>query len=188
MLKIEYVCKSFDGKKVLDGVCLDVKKGETVCIMAPSGAGKTTLANIIMGLLKPDSGRVVTAPNTVFSCAFQQDRLLPQLDSVQNIRFVNQSLTDGEIMSALKAVDMSDDAKRPCAVLSGGQKRRIAIVRAMLAKSDIVMIDEPFKGLDDAVKTKAAEFIKTRQSSRALLCITHDAEDAKTLGARIFTL
>ena len=188
MLKLEYICKSFDGICVLDNVCLEADCGETVCIMAPSGAGKTTLANIILGLLKPDSGRVLYPDGTVFSCVFQQDRLLAQLDSIQKIRCANQSRAHDEILAALKQLDMYDDAKKPCGVLSGGQKRRVALARAMLAKSDIIIIDEPFKGLDDAVRIKAVEFIKSHQQSRILLCITHDETDAKSLSASVFQL
>lgn len=183
------VGKSFGGTRVLGGVNCQFTQGERVCLMAPSGAGKTTLINILLGLLQPDEGSVVCDKNERFACAFQEDRLAQQLDARANVRLACGAVEEQALRGAYAALGLSgEDLEKPCALLSGGQQRRVALCRAMLADADAVLLDEPFKGLDDVARAKAAQFIKDRQMGKTILCVTHDAGDAQALDAHIWRL
>lgn len=189
MITLNEVSKRYGEQAVLRGVSAVFTQGETVCIMGVSGAGKTTLCRLIMGLESPDSGQVLGAENMRFACAFQEDRLCPQLTAPANVRFACGQIDNARLQAAFAAVGLTaEDCEKPVQELSGGQSRRVALVRAMLANADAVLLDEPFKGLDAAARAQAAQFIKAQQNNRLLLCVTHDAEDATALSARIFTL
>lgn len=189
MITCTNLSKSFDGKCVLDRVSAKFANGEMVCIMAPSGAGKTTLINILLRTLPPDAGSVNCDKNERFACAFQEDRLAPQLDARANVRLACGKVDEAELRAAYAALGLSgEEMEKPCAVLSGGQQRRVALCRAMLAKADAVLLDEPFKGLDDVARANAAAFIKQKQNGKTILCVTHDASDAEALNARIWNL
>lgn len=186
MIELCGVTKRFGQQTVLHGLDAVFADGESVCVMGPSGAGKTTLANLLLGLLAPDAGTVRTH-GARFSCAFQEERLLPQLSAEANVRFACGRAA--EARQALGAVGLAgEDLAKPAAQLSGGQQRRVSLVRALLAASDCVILDEPFKGLDDAARAQAAAFVKAHKGDRTLLCITHDAHDAAALDARVFLL
>ena len=186
MIALRDVSKSFAGVRVLSHVSVSFAQGSAVCVMAPSGAGKTTLANVLLGLVKPDSGTVETG-GARFSCAFQEERLAPQLSAAANVRLACGRGVQAQ--EALAAVGLSaQDAQKPAAQLSGRQQRRVSLVRALLAASDCVVLDEPFKGLDEEAKRRAVAFVRAQQGARTLLCITHDEADAALLGAEVFRL
>ncbi|MEG1322152.1 MAG: ATP-binding cassette domain-containing protein [Ruthenibacterium sp.] len=188
-LVLSNLTKNFGDVPVLSHVSATFSAGETVCIMAPSGAGKTTLIHLLLGLLKPDDGTIDGRQNARFSCAFQEDRLILQLSAVQNLKFACGALSDNVLSGAFAALGLfGETLTKPVALLSGGEQRRIALLRAMLAPADIVLLDEPFKGLDDAHRAAAAAFVTAQKHGRTVLCITHDDTDAAALGARIWKL
>ncbi|MEG2673327.1 MAG: ATP-binding cassette domain-containing protein, partial [Ruthenibacterium sp.] len=150
-LILHHLTKCFGDVPVLSDVNVSFADGDVVCVMAPSGAGKTTLVNLLLGLLKPDSGTIDGAEHTRFACAFQEDRLIAQLTATQNLKFACGALSDSVLTDAFSAVGLAGETlTKPVALLSGGEQRRIALLRAMLAPADFVLLDEPFKGLDDA--------------------------------------
>ena len=154
--------KSYGDSLVLDHVSLDLESGCPCCLMAPSGAGKTTLFRILMGLETADSGTIEGLEGRSFSAVFQEDRLLEGYTALQNIRFVT-------------------GRRYPAHELT-------AILRAILAPADIVLMDEPFTGLDPDTKRQAARIINEYTAGKLLLFSTHSKEDAALLGAEILRL
>lgn len=182
----EHLWKSYDGVEVLRDVSLTVTEGEPVCLMAPSGTGKTTLLRLLMGLERPDRGRVVTPPGLRWAAVFQEDRLLEHLDALGNLRFALGPGLEWEKAAALLAElglgDVGDKAVRD---YSGGMKRRLALARALLAPADALALDEPFAGLDGESRERCLEAIRRLTAERVLLLASHDGADAPALGARV---
>ena len=182
---IRSLSKAFDGKPALQGFSATLPAGQVSCIMAPSGGGKTTLLRILLGLEAADSGEICGLAGLRLSAVFQEDRLLENLSPVANIRLVNPRRPRGEVLAALAAVRLSGCADQPARELSGGMRRRVAILRALLAEWDVLLLDEPFKGLDGAARDRTAQYLLRHRNGAAVLCVTHDRADAAALGAEI---
>ena len=181
-MKIENLCKSFDGKVVLDHVSLTLESGGTACLMAPSGRGKTTLLRCIAGLEAPDSGQITDLPERI-SYVFQEDRLCDGFSAVDNIRLVTgKALGEGEIRRHLEELGLAGSLDQPVRELSGGMRRRVVISRAVCFGAGLLLLDEPFKGLDDEARQQTADYILRHRGAAAILCVTHDREDAAALG------
>lgn len=181
-MKIQHLCKSFDGKIVLDHVSLTLESGGTACLMAPSGRGKTTLLRCIAGLEAPDSGQITDLPERI-AYVFQEDRLCDGFSAVDNIRLVTgKALGEGEIRRHLEELGLAGSLDQPVRELSGGMRRRVVISRAVCFGADLLLLDEPFKGLDDEARQQTADYILRHRGAAAILCVTHDREDAAALG------
>lgn len=181
-MKIQHLCKSFDGKVVLDHVSLTLESGGTACLMAPSGRGKTTLLRCIAGLEAPDSGQITNLPERI-AYVFQEDRLCDGFSAVDNIRLVTgKALGEGEIRRHLEELGLAGSLDQPVRELSGGMRRRVVISRAVCFGADLLLLDEPFKGLDDEARQQTADYILRHRGAAAILCVTHDREDAAALG------
>ena len=181
-MKIQHLCKSFDGKMVLDHVSLTLESGGTACLMAPSGRGKTTLLRCIAGLETPDSGQITDLPERI-AYVFQEDRLCDGFSAVDNIRLVTgKALGEGEIRRHLEELGLAGSLDQPVRELSGGMRRRVVISRAVCFGADLLLLDEPFKGLDDDARQQTADYILRHRGAAAILCVTHDREDAAALG------
>ena len=181
-MKIQHLCKSFDGKMVLDHVSLTLESGGTACLMAPSGRGKTTLLRCIAGLETPDSGQITDLPERI-AYVFQEDRLCDGFSAVDNIRLVTgKALGEGEIRRHLEELGLAGSLDQPVRELSGGMRRRVVISRAVCFGADLLLLDEPFKGLDDEARQQTANYILRHRGAAAILCVTHDREDAAALG------
>ena len=186
MPKLHNVSKSFDGKAALSSFSLSLENGERVCLMGPSGCGKTTVINLLLGLVSPDEGTVENPLKS--SAVFQEDRLCEDFSALSNVRMVMPE-ADGERARALLCeAGLCDDVLRPVRELSGGMKRRVAICRALAAPHDILLLDEPFSGLDQDRKAEIAELINRCEEGKTVLLVTHDREDAELLSARVITL
>lgn len=187
-LLVEGLCKSYDGISVLENVTFSAEAGVT-CIMAPSGAGKTTLLRILLGLEHSDSGTVTGLADAQVSAVFQEDRLLEQLDARGNLRFVLGKQYDEQTASGLLAeLGLADVGGKPVREYSGGMKRRLALARALLVPFDLLILDEPFTGLDVENRRRAAACVQSRSAGKIVLLVTHEKEDAAGLDARIITL
>lgn len=181
-MKIQHLCKSFDGKMVLDHVSLTLESGGTACLMAPSGRGKTTLLRCIARLEAPDSGQITDLPERI-AYVFQEDRLCDGFSAVDNIRLVTgKALGEGEIRRHLEELGLAGSLDQPVRELSGGMRRRVVISRAVCFGADLLLLDEPFKGLDDEARQQTADYILRHRGAAAILCVTHDREDAAALG------
>lgn len=199
-ISIQNISKSYDEKTVLQNFSLELRDGGIYCLMGPSGVGKTTLLRILMGLEQADCGdRTFDAEENArsekiessiqglqISTVFQENRLLDFADAVKNIRFVDgkQGLLfqPEEILEHL--LDRND-WHRPVRELSGGMQRRVAIGRALAARSDLLLMDEPFTGLDEGTKERVIQTVLKYRGGRTLLVVTHQEEDARLLGAEI---
>lgn len=202
---LKNICKSYNEQKVIDEFSYTFERGGHYCLMAPSGAGKTTLLKLISGIARPDSGIIEGRPEHV-GMVFQEDRLCERYNVITNIMLttaggkildtgvptvVSASRTSGtgKSVAGKKADDIMKIRKealcllpesclnKPVNELSGGMKRRCVILRAMLSGSEIVIMDEPFNGLDEENRRKAALYILERLNGRMLIITTHRDED-----------
>lgn len=189
-IKVEHVTKRFREVTVLDDFSAVFAGGQTTCIMGPSGYGKTTLLRILMGLERADAGTITGLTGCKISAVFQEDRLCENLTAVTNIRIVcPKSMPHGVIEQALHAVGLEQDVwYQPVRELSGGMKRRVAIVRGVLAPSDVILMDEPFRGLDEETRAQTIEFVKAHTGGKTLLVVTHAPEEPELLGGKIVTM
>lgn len=179
MIKITDIKKAFDSAQVLVGVSHVFPDAVTTAISGPSGKGKTTLINIILGLMKPDSGTVEIPSGSRVACVFQEDRLIEHMTAVQNLQLTSPK--DADVCSALRALGLDPENTEKVAKYSGGMRRRVAIARAVLAKPDILILDEPFKGLDEDMRKKAAEFILENCPDACRILVTHDPDELELM-------
>ena len=182
MLTIDHLTKQFGEKTLFRDLCLTVD-GPAV-LWAPSGWGKTTLLRILMGLDTPTAGRVRGVGRA--AAVFQEDRLCPQLTALQNVTLVlpgSEKQYKEQIGADFQQLGMDAAALAlPAARLSGGQKRRTALLRALWAPSDTLLLDEPFTGMDPDTLAAAAALLRTRCGTEPVLLATHDREAIRLLG------
>ena len=177
------ISKAYGGNRVLEHISLTFPQGSRTCIMAPSGRGKTTLLRIILGLTRPDSG-IVTGRPMKTAAVFQEDRLCENLTVGGNLRMVcGKSKKGPEIRALLAALGIGETLDLPASQLSGGMARRAALARALLADPELLILDEPFTGLDAAAREQSAAAIRQYASKATLLLVTHSKEDAALIGA-----
>ena len=184
---IKDLCKSYGENKVLENLNAVIEKGRITCLMGPSGEGKTTLLNILMGLEKADSGIIENLPQNK-SAVFQEDRLCESFSAFTNVKIVSDRLADETILAHLKQVGLGEAVNQKVSTLSGGQKRRVALVRAILAEKDVLFLDEPFKGLDEDTKKIVTDYLLNNTADTAVIMVTHDTDEAESLGAKVLNL
>ena len=193
---IQGLSKAFDGKQVLRDFSAVLPAGQVTGLMAPSGAGKTALLRILMGLETPDCGTITGLQGLRLSAVFQEDRLCPQLTPEENVALVlpaeqykAKTQYKEQIRKDLIQLGLDDEALAlPARKLSGGQKRRTALLRALWAESDTLLLDEPFTGMDPAAMKKAAAMLKARCGAKPALLATHDQAAIRELGWRVIEL
>ena len=185
MLKLENVTFSYQDRLILDNFSLEVKGGECVCLKGDSGCGKTTVARLLLDLEKAAEGTVL-APQKI-SCVFQEDRLLPNLSLQKNLFLVLPKERQAFALELAETLGLKDSLHLKANELSGGMKRRAAIIKAIAYGGDALILDEAFNGLDTQNKTKIADIIKREfvSKNKPVLMITHIQEDAKLLDAKI---
>ena len=187
-IRVNGLLKSFDGKRVLDGFSAEFPDGGITCIMGESGCGKTTLLNVLMGFIQPDGGDLSGVPARI-SAVFQEDRLCEDFSAVSNIRLVTGAeRSRGDIEALLRRLGLGESMHRPVREFSGGMKRRVALARALLYDSGLLILDEAFKGLDDASKDIALECVREYAAGRTVIAVTHDAEEARALGGKLIKM
>lgn len=179
-ISIEHLSKSFGEETVLNDLSLTLSSGCAYGLMAPSGAGKTTFFRILMGLETPDSGAIRGLAGLRISAVFQEDRLLEQETALQNLRFVTgRSYSVQELYGLLLRLLPADSLDKPVREFSGGMKRRTSILRALLAPSDLILMDEPFTGLDRVTRETAIALIKEYTKKKIFLFSTHSEEEIR---------
>ena len=185
-LILQKLSKSYHGQVVFSDLSLALSPGNAYCLMAPSGTGKTTLFRILMGLETPDSGTIDGLKNLKISAVFQEDRLLEGYDVLTNLRFVcRQRLSDAELSAYAATLLPQNALSQPVCEFSGGMKRRLSLLRALLVPFDLLILDEPFNGLDSENRKKAAALVRNRAQDKILLFAAHTQEDAALLDAEI---
>lgn len=156
--------------------------------MGPSGCGKTTLLNILLGLERTDRGTITGLPGRM-SAVFQEERLCEDFSAVTNVRLVTgKSVSDEEIARCLSSLGLSGSTHVPVRELSGGMKRRVAIARAVLAEGELLILDEPFKGLDEATRETVAAEMRRRTIGKTVVMVTHDPAEAMMMEAEVIEM
>lgn len=168
-IRVRGLCKAYGETRVFQNFSAVYEKGRIYYLRQPSGSGKTTLLSILAGIEKADGGSV-RVPERV-SMLFQEDRLCEEYDAVKNVELVcgNRKQASEALLKLLEP----ESLEKPCSSLSGGMKRRVALVRAMEAEADFVLLDEPFVGMDRENRRMAEQYIQERQQGRTILIATH---------------
>jgi len=156
--------------------------------MGPSGKGKTTLVRIIAGLSSPCSGTVEFSSKPMFSVVFQEDRLFNDFSAIENVSLIFDKKTSKKEAKARASELLSEllispeEQNKAVKDFSGGMKRRVALARALAAEHDILILDEPYKGLDEKSRAVCAEVIKKYSEDKLVLMVTHDKTEAQLTG------
>lgn len=185
---IEGLTKGFGAVVALPPTTAKFPAGEVTCILGPSGCGKTTLLRLLMGLEAPSGGRFSGMPDRV-SVVFQEDRLLPEFSSVGNIQaVVGKQVSEQATLEMLGALGLAGWERTSVQALSGGMRRRVAIARALLLPAEVILMDEPFKGLDEETKERVMTLVQERTQGKTLLLVTHDEREAHFFGENLLRM
>lgn len=204
-LVVSDVTVSFGGRRVLDGVHLEVDAGEIVALLGPSGAGKSTLLRVIAGLLVPDTGRVVIGEDDVtrwpthrrgVGLMFQDEQLFPHRDVAGNIGFglqvqrLDRATIDARVEGLLDLVDLRGFGPRRVTDLSGGEAKRVALARALAPRPRVLLLDEPLTGLDAALHARLVADLREILRAAGTTCVhvTHDGAEATAIADRVLEL
>lgn len=195
MIKLVNAGKKFDDLVLLKDFNISFEKNKITCLFGPSGVGKTTIANIVAGIVPLDEGLVEGVDNSLFSYVFQEPRLLKWYNVYENMDFVLKDVYKDEkrvkiIDTYLEMVELSQYKNYKIDALSGGMAQRVSLARAFAYPSNILIMDEPFKGFDFKLKNEMISLFKRmwEKSQRTVIFITHDVEEAIDLSHMIYTL
>ncbi len=178
-MSIEFinVTKKFDDKEVLKNFNYIFEDGKTSFIMGESGIGKSTLVRIMLGLEKDYSGQVKGLEGRKISAVFQDDSLCKNLSVFLNIRLVSDTVNKESIIENLSKLGLEDIVDKRVRELSGGMKRRVAILRALSTEFDTLIMDEPFKGLDLENKEKVMKMVIEKANGKTLIIVSHNEDE-----------
>lgn len=178
------VRKTFDGKQVFSDFSYTLSLQGITALMGPSGCGKTTLLRLLCGLESPDSGTISGVPET-YTFLFQENRLLPWASALENVALVSDIETAKNI---LRKVGLAQELQTLPSSLSGGMQRRVALARALAHKSPVLLLDEPFKGLDADLCREMIALLRQEAEKRPILLVTHSLQEAELAGATVINL
>lgn len=181
LVTFDAVSKTFGEKLVLDCFSYAFCRDTVTFIEGPSGAGKTTLLRLACGLEKPDSGTIKRVDGLRFSFAFQEDRLCENLSASANVRLACADAKSSVPEELLARFGLSDSRATAVRKLSGGERRRVALARALAAGSVVLLLDEPLTGLDDEAKACAIGVIEEHLAGKAVLWVTHDRDEKRLI-------
>lgn len=184
MVEIKNLFVSYGENVILKGVDLSVLDGEIVCVTGASGAGKTTLLNAISGLV--DYSGEIKGANSV-SYVFQTPRLIGDLTAFKNVKLVANNKSDWEIYDALTLAEIGHKANEKAKHLSGGEKQRLQISRAVLHDAPVFLFDEPFSSLDFLIKKDLLKIVKklAKNNNKSVIFVTHDIAEAAILSDKL---
>lgn len=194
-IEIENLTKSYGDRGIFRDYNLTIKEHGILVIMGSSGAGKTTLLHLMAGLEHPDVGTITGIPEKI-GMVFQEDRLCEEFSAVENVRLVLSRVLGGEkgkteqkIRDHLMKVGIPEEnMERPVSEYSGGMKRRVALVRAMMADAELLLLDEPCTGLDEDTKKQVMKYILEQRRNRTMVVVTHSEEEAGGYGGELLLL
>ena len=201
-LEVQNVSKSFDGKPVLQDISMELNRGELVCLLGVSGGGKTTLFNVISGLLRPDHGRVlldgkdITNQPGQISYMLQKDLLLPYRTIEDNVALplllkgMKKKEAREQVSPMFAQFGLEGTQKQYPAQLSGGMRQRAALLRTYMFSQDVALLDEPFSALDTLTKSSIHKWYLDvmERIQLSTLFITHDIDEAILLSDRIYLM
>lgn len=176
-MKINNLTKKFNDKVVINNLSHQFIDNKFNFIIGESGKGKTTLFNMILSIDNDYSGEIVDNPIKK-SIVFQDYRLLEDFKAITNIKLINNTLTNSDIENELSELLLNkNDCYKQVKEYSGGMKARLSIARALNYESDMVLMDEPLKALDEATKDKTIEYIIKKSKNKTVIIITHDLDE-----------
>lgn len=191
-IRIRNLSKAYGSHVVFHDFSLDIPMGNTTCLMAPSGAGKTTLLRILMGLEEADQGTVTGMEHRKISAVFQEPRLCENLSAFANIRMVREKKMwrrnrEGweEISRAMEELGLGGCERQPVREMSGGMRQRVALLRALYARWDVLFLDEPFQGLDQESRERTIAYAREKCLGKTVVLVTHSREEAEQMGASV---
>ena len=174
MIILDSVSKSFDGKLVISNFSYTFEDDKMYALIGESGSGKTTLLNIICSIYTPDEGILKINKQTSFSCVFQEDRLFEHLSAIDNVKVATKIKDKSFIESELSKLLPFDELNKPVSELSGGMRRRVCIVRALLNPGNVIILDEPFSVLYENNINIAFSYIQEKRGNRCLIMTSHN--------------
>ncbi len=186
-LILEHIHKRYGEKVVLRDFSTRFPAGTCTCIMGPSGCGKTTLLRLILGLEEADGG-TISGRRFPMSAVFQENRLVEDFSDLSNVSAVCARGSRQEAARQLSALGLAGSLHAPVRTLSGGMKRRVAIARAVLAPGELLILDEPFTGLDRDTKAVVLDYLKAHIQGRTLLLVTHDPAERDALANQVLEM
>ena len=186
-MNLQSVSFTFEKKQVLREFSLELPEKGVVVLMGRSGCGKTTLLRLIAGLEQPEAGRILN-PAHKPAFLFQEDRLLPQLSVYQNLMLIRPKEGAQEVNLRLQQMGLSEEAESYPDQLSGGMKRRVALARALCYNGDVLILDEPLKGLSPEHRRQLWPMLMAEGKKRLVLWVSHDTEEAATVADRVVHL
>lgn len=178
MLEFKNVYKAFE-KPVIEKLSFKLREGEKLAVLGESGIGKTTVINLILGIIRPDKGEIIRDFKKV-STVFQENRLIEEISALKNLKLVTKK-PDNELRSLLSdlKIENPDEAVKN---LSGGMKRRVAIARALAYGAGLYLFDEPIQGLDDETKKIVIDKILEVTNGKSLILVTHNRDEVNDFG------
>lgn len=187
MLNMKNISHRYESQQVLRSKNMTLMPGQRLALMGPSGCGKTTLLRIAMGLLKPTEGTVENRFKKT-AVVFQEPRLLPWRTAAENVNLVlgDSAGTMPRAVECLEKLGLADAAQKYPRELSGGMQQRVALARAMAIDGDLLVLDEPFKAMDEALRKQVMAQIGT--TNAAILLVTHEESEAQALGCEILRI
>ncbi len=205
LLEIKNITKSYQDQTLLDGISFTIANDETVCLLGPSGGGKSTILRIISGLESAESGQVIWQGKNIsdvapykrhFGLMFQDYALFPHLTVYENVAFGLRMQKQSEqdiktsVIKALELVNMENFISRHVTDLSGGEQQRVALARALAPKPHLLMLDEPLGALDRTLREKLGEELRglLRRMRIPAIYVTHDQQEAFAIADRILVL
>ena len=189
--QLNHVTKRFGDTQAIRDLSLELPTSGIVAIMGPSGCGKTTILQLLAGLLQPTSGTIRCSAQSI-AYVFQEPRLLPWRTVADNIRLSRADFKippQHTVEAWLEAVGLADCADKYPDELSGGMRQRVSIARALYCGSELLLMDEPFQGLDHEIKARIMETVRhSRMDDRMLtLLVTHHMDEAQEIADLILT-
>ena len=205
LLEIKNITKSYQDQTLLDGISFNVENNETICLLGPSGGGKSTILRIISGLETAEEGQVVWQGKDIsdvppyarhFGLMFQDYALFPHLTVYENVAFglrmqkQAENIIEAIVIESLKLVNMDNFISRRVTDLSGGEQQRVALARALAPKPHLLMLDEPLGALDRTLREKLGEELRglLRKMKIPAIYVTHDQQEAFSIADRILVL
>ena len=195
MIEVKHLYKKFKKEYIFEDFSISLADRKVTSIIGPSGCGKTTLLRMIAGLESYEQGQISGINQKSISYVFQEDRLLPWLNVFQNIELVLKSKfppkeSQLKVQEVLAQLDLSEAAEMMPDELSGGMQRRVAIGRALAYDADIILLDEPFKGMDSKLKNEVLPQLAAvwEKAEKTIILVTHDIADARELSDIVYEL
>lgn len=178
---LEHITKSYDGRKVIDDLNVEIEDGKCYAFVGPEGTGKTTALKIFMGLELPDAGQVARMgdykyPTLHSAYVSQAGQLNPKKNAIWNVKKVHRWASKGRAIEELKRFLPEERLELPVSELTDVERRLVEIVRAFFVPADFIVLDEPFLGMDDALSEKVLNHIMTIKGSRPLLIAARNEE------------